>query len=156
MSINPVIWRKASRLSSPRLLRRVLRRYEKALLIGPALAVFLLMGSQVPWASAYRGFGERRAERASLAPLLAEALRERLTFPQVVVAHPAHLGRVVYWEVTVQSSTSSYAEGRVNRPILWTNPERVARELQWYETPVLARVAAVREDAVYLDYLGRP
>jgi hypothetical protein len=156
MSINPAIWRKASRLSSPRLLRRVLRRNARMLAVGPAVVVFLLMGSQVPWAGAFEGFKERRAERAALAPILAEALRERLTFPQVVVAHPAHLGKVVYWDVTVQSSTSSYAEGRVNRSILWTNPERVQRELQWFETPVLARVAAVRDDAVYLDYLGRP
>jgi len=87
-------------------------------MLGPALVVFALMGAQIPWAGAYEGFKERRAERAAMAPLLAEAQREALSFPQVVVAHPAHMGKVVLWDV--------------------------------------ARVAAVRDDAVYLDYLGRP
>jgi hypothetical protein len=32
----------------------------------------------------------------------------------------------------------------------------VQSERIWHSTPVLARVAAVRDDVVYLDYLGRP
>jgi len=110
----------------------------------------------VPWGGAIEHMRERSQERAALAPLLAEAKLSALTFPQVVVAHPAHLGKAVYWEVTVQSSTSSYAEGRPAWPIAWTNPERVQSELLWHPTAVLARVAAVRDDVVYLDYLGRP
>jgi hypothetical protein len=156
MSINPAIWRKASRLSDPRLLLSRLSGSAKALVAGPLLAVAFLMCARAPWADAFVQIRARSAEREALAPLLREAKRESLTFPQVVVAHPAHLGKVVYWEVTVQSRDSSYAEGRPAWPIAWTNPDRAQSELMWYPTAVLARVAAVRDDVVYLDYLGRP
>lgn len=155
MSINPAIWRKASRLSSPRLFWRVLPRPAKAALVGPVFVVFLLMGAQIPWATAFQGFQQRRAERANLAPLLAEAERLSLTFPQVVVAHPAYIGKPVYWAVQVISTSNTRIEEHPAWQVIWTNPERVHDE-QIYSTKVLARVAAVNGDAVYLDYLGRP
>lgn len=156
MSINPETWRKALRLSDLRLLRRVLSRRAKALIAGPLIVLAVLMGAQVPWADTFASFRQRSSERSALAPLLVVAKRDHLTFPQVVASHPAHLGKVVYWEVTVQNSTSSYAEGRISWPIVWTNPDRAQSELMWYPTPVLARVAAVSNDMVWLDYLGRP
>ena len=140
MSINPAIWRKASRWS-----KRV------------ALAVLVAAGAaSVPWARLAAGYQERRAQRTALAPLIADAEREHLTFPQVVVAHPAHANKTVYWLVTVQSSTSSYAHGRPSWPILWTNPERVQAEHMYQPERVLARVAAVKDEAIYLEYIGRP
>ena len=156
MSISREIWRKASRLSDPRLLLSRLPGRAKALAAGPLLVVAVLMCARAPWADAFVQIRARGAAREALAPLLREAKRESLTFPQVVVAHPAHLGKVVYWEVTVQSRDSSYAAGRPSWPTLWTNPERVQSELMWYPTAVLARVAAVKGEVVYLDYLGRP
>ncbi len=155
MSINPAIWRKASRLSSPRLLWRVLPRPAKAALVGPAFIVFLLAGAQIPWATAFQGFQQRRAERASLAPLFEEAERLDLTFPQVVVAHPAYVGKPVYWAVQ-SGSTSARIEEHPAWLVVWTNPERVNDDQVYGTTKVLARVAAVNGDAVYLDYLGRP
>lgn len=141
MSINREIWRKASRLSEPRVVG--------AFAAGVLAAV-------LPWSRLRADFDERRAERASLAPLLAQASRAPVTFPEVVVSHPAHLHKLVYWDVTVQSSTSSYAAGRPAWPVFWTNPERVSRELNWNPAKVVARVEAVRDDAVWLEYLGKP
>ena len=121
------------------------------------VAVCLSFLVQAPWASALAHLRERSDERAALASLLADAKRENLTFPQVVVAYPAHLNKTIYWNVTVQSSSSSFAEGNPSCPIVWTNPDRVrSAELRVYSTPVLARIAGVRDDVVYLDYLGRP
>jgi hypothetical protein len=97
----------------------------------------------------------RWERRAALAPLLAEAKAAHLTFPEVVVAHPAHAGKLVYWDVTVQSSTSSYAAGRPAWPVVWTNYGAVDGE-DVREDKVLARIAAVKDDVVYLDFLGRP
>ncbi len=109
---------------------------------------------------AVQGYRERKAEREFLASSLTEARRERLTFPQVVVAHPAHLGKPVYWDVTVTSATSSdavgYAEGRPAWRVLWTNPDRVWAERLSSHERVLARVAVVKDDVVSLTYLGRP
>ncbi|MBI4061815.1 MAG: hypothetical protein HY403_10320 [Elusimicrobia bacterium] len=110
----------------------------------------------MPWGSIRDGYRERRAEREFLAPIFAEARRDRLTFPQVVVTYPAYAGKPVYWDVTVASSSTSYAEGRPAWPIVWTNPDRVKARLSSSQERVLARVAAVRDDVVYLDYLGRP
>jgi hypothetical protein len=40
---------------------------------------------------------------------------------------------------------------------LWSNPERVeAAGLMYQHQRVLARVAAVRDGVVYLEFLGRP
>ncbi|MCR4296134.1 MAG: hypothetical protein NUW21_11420, partial [Elusimicrobia bacterium] len=88
---------------------------------------------------------------------LAASGGEGLTFPQVIVAHPAHLGKAVYWDVTVVSTTTSYAEGRPGWSVVWNDPRRAVDEIvQYNHARVLARVAAVDRDAVYLDYLGRP
>jgi hypothetical protein len=141
MSINPAIWRKALRLSSPLVLGSVLTA---------AAAVATL------WGRLRDGYQERKAERSFLAAHLAEARRDQLTFPQVVVSYPAYHDKTVYWNVRV-SSVASFAEGRPGWPILWTNPERVETLLMPYQDAhVLARVAAVREDTVYLEFLGRP
>lgn len=151
MSISREIWRRAS----PSNRRLALRAW---LLAPVALgaAVFVLACTQIPWASAFQGYQERRDERTALSPLLAEAERAALTFPEVVVSNPAHLHKLVYWDVTVQSSTSSFAEGRPSRPVVWTNPDRVSRDLMWYQTKVVARVEAVKDDTVWLEYLGKP
>lgn len=151
MSISREIWRRASPSN-----KRLFLRARAALPAAIGVSFVALCLTQVPWASALDHMRERSGERAALAPLLADARRENLTFPQVVVAHPAHLNKVVYWDVTVQSSTSSYADGRPSYPVIWTNPERVSRELLWYQTPVLARVQNVYRDVVYLEYLGKP
>lgn len=151
MSISREIWRRASPSNRRRLVR--------AKRLAPLAAGAGLFGAflvSVPWGAAFAHMQDRSAERAALAPLLAEAERADLTFPQVVAANPAHLNKLVYWEVTVQSSTSSYASGRLNWPVVWTNPGRVSRDQLWSPTYVLARVAAVRDDAVVLDYLGKP
>ena len=151
MWINREIWRRASPSSRRRL---AFARRQAPVAAGAALLGAFLV--TVPWTEAYAHLRERRDQRAALAPLLAEASAAPLTFPEVVVSHPAHLHKVVCWEVTVQSSTSSYAEGRVAWPVVWTNPERVSRDLQWQPAKVVARVEAVRDDVVWLEYLGRP
>ena len=110
---------------------------------------------RLPWPEVMAGLKERRAQRAALAPMIAQASKDALSFPEVVVAHPAHAGKLVYWDVTVQSSTSSFAAGRPAWPVAWTNPDRVAAE-SVREDRVLARVAAVKDGVVLLDYLGRP
>jgi len=142
-------------LSEPRLLWRVAPLWAKAFVVTTGFWLVLLTGIRLPWAEAAQNFRQRRAERASLASLLSDARRDALTFPQVVVSHPAFFNKTVYWNVTVTSSTS-YAEGRPAWPIVWTNPERVRSEPVYATDRVLARVAGVKEDAVYLDYLGRP
>ena len=151
MSISLEIWRRASP-SNRRLVRRVLRSVPAAL----GVVALLAFASQVPWAGAIAQLQARNNERSALAPLLADAKREGLTFAQVVVAHPAHLNKPVYWNVTVQSSTASYVDGRQSWSVVWTNPDRAEAELPRYQTWILARVAGVREEVVYLDYLGRP
>ncbi len=151
MSISREIWRRASRSN-----RRALLRVWLLAPVALGAAVFVLACTQVPWASAFQGFQQRREESGALAPLVVEARRESLTFAQVVVAHPAHLHKLVLWDVTVQSSTSSFAEGRASRPVVWTNPERVSQDLMWYQTRVVARVEAVKDDTVWLEYLGKP
>lgn len=156
MSINPGIWRKASRLSEPRLLWRALPLPAKAFVLSTAGWLLLLTAARLPWAEAAGHYRQRRVEREALAPLLADARRDSLTFPQVVVSHPAYYNKTVYWNVSVTSATS-YAEGRPYWTILWTNPERVeAEHLSYQDERVLARVAAVKEDVVYLEFLGRP
>lgn len=91
---------------------------------------------------------------------LSEAKSLDLTFPQVVVAHPSYAGKPVYWEITAISSSVSYADGRPGWPIVWTNPEslRDSWDTVGYNAHarLLARVAAVNDGAVYLDYVGRP
>ena len=155
MSTNHGIWRKASRLSEPRLLWRVLPLPAKACVLVSMGSLLLLLGARLPWAQAAQHFHERQAERAGLAPLVAEAERLNLTFPEVVVSYPAHLGKPVYWPVSVISTSTTRVQEHPAWLIVWTNPERVHDD-QVYSTKVLARVAAVRGDAVYLDYLGRP
>ena len=150
MWINREIWRRASPSN-----RRRLAFARRQAPVAAAAAVFGAFAVTVPWNEAYAHLRERSAERAALAPLLDEASRKPLTFPEVVVSHPAHLHKLVNWEVTVQSS-SSYVDGRVAWPVFWTNPERVRRDLQWHPVKVLARVEAVKDDAVWLEYLGRP
>jgi hypothetical protein len=140
MSINPETWRKASRLSDPRVV---------------AAVVLAAAAAATPWGHLRASYLERRAERDALAPILAEAERLNLTFPQVVVSHPAHVGKPVYWAVQVVSTSSTRVDEHPAWQVLWTNPERVRRD-SIYGDRVLARVAAVRDDAVYLDYLGRP
>jgi hypothetical protein len=120
-----------------------------------AAGAALSLASRAPWGEVLAGLRERRDQRAALAPIVAEAERAHLTFPEVVVAHPAHAGKAVYWDVVVQSSTSSFAGGRPAWPVVWTNPDRVAAE-QIRDDKVLARVAGVKDEVVYLDYLGRP
>ncbi|UPT73549.1 MAG: hypothetical protein M0D55_17045 [Elusimicrobiota bacterium] len=151
MSISREIWRRASPSNRRRF--AAARRFAPLALGAGLFGAFLVT---VPWGDALANMENRRAERAQLAPLLAEARTESLTFPQVVVSNPAHLNKVVYWDVTVQSSTASYADGRQSWPIVWTNPGRVSSELSWHQTAVLARVASVRDDVVWLEYLGRP
>ncbi len=155
MSINPAIWRKVSR-SNRRLSRIFLTVAAASVVLCAAGSVLVPFLTSEYLSGALRGFRERRAERDALAPVLVEAKRAGLTFPQVVVSHPAHAGKAVYWDITVASSTSSYAEGRPAWAIVWTNPERVRAELNFTHERVLARVAAVRDDSVLLDYLGRP
>lgn len=154
MSTNRGTWRKASRLSDLRPNARFLARvFGVSLLLGLAL----LGAWRLPWAATAANYRERRAERAALKPILADARREGLTFPQVVVTYPAHLGKTVYWDVTVVSTTTSYAEGRPAWSVVWNDPRRAADEIvQHNHARVLARVAAVDRGAVYLDYLGRP
>lgn len=151
MSISREIWRRASP-SNKRLFLRAKRLAPLAAGAG-LLGAFLV---SVPWAGAFAHMRGRSFERSQLAPLLAEAEREALTFPQVVVSYPAHHNKLVYWEVTVQSSTSSYASGRISWPIVWSNQAQVYGELSSYPTYVLARVVGVRDDVVALDYLGKP
>jgi hypothetical protein len=141
MSINREIWRKASRLSEPR--------------VAGAFAAGLVVGV-MPWGRLRDDFNERQAQRRSMAPLVAEASRSPVTFPQVVVAHPAHLHKLVYWDVTVQSSSSSFVEGRPAWPVVWTNFERIPADQRWAPVKVVARVEAVKDDVVWLEYLGRP
>ena len=155
MSINPAIWQKASRLSDPRLLWRVTPYTAKVAVVTTAFCLALMMGAQLPWAQTFQNYQQRHAQRVALAPILAEARHSDLTFPQVVVSHPAFVNKTVYWDVTVTSATS-YAEGRPAWPIIWTNPERVNAEYIHQHQRVLARVTAVREDTVYLEFLGRP
>lgn len=156
MSTNRGTWRKASRLSNPRLLWRIASFPAKAFAVSLALWLALLGAWRLPWAETAANFRERRAEREALSPILADARRSNLTYPQVVVAHPAHLGKAVYWDVTVVSTSTSYAEGRPGWSVVWSNPERAAAELLHNHGRVVARVAAVDRDGVYLDYLGRP
>lgn len=151
MSISREIWRRASQSN-----RRALLRVWLLAPVALGSVVFVLACTQVPWASAFQGYQQRRSERAALSPLLVEAEKNALTFPQVVASNPAHLHKLVSWTVTVQSSTSSYAEGRVSWPIAWTNPERVSRDLMWHPAKVLARVEAIKDDTVWLEYLGEP
>jgi len=155
MSINPAIWPKASRWSKPRLLWRALPFSVKAFAVSAAFWLALLAAAWLPWAKTARDFRERRAERESLAPLRAEAERLRLTFPQIVVVHPAYVGKPVYWAVQVISTSSTRVDEHPAWRVIWTNPERVQDE-RIYRDKVLARVAAVDGEAVYLDYLGRP
>ncbi|MBI3288010.1 MAG: hypothetical protein HYZ74_00660 [Elusimicrobia bacterium] len=126
----------------------------RGLLIASA-AIALLWA--VPWARLNHDFHERRDERRSMASLLGEANRLALTFPQVVVSHPAYAGKPVYW-VVAPSSAASYAEGRPSWPVLWTNPDRFTAEMPGssFHNRVLARVAAVKDDTVYLEYVGMP
>lgn len=157
MSTSRGTWRKASRSSDPRLLWRRAPFPAKAFAVSLALWLALLGARRLPWAETAANYRERRAERAALSPILADARREGLTFPQVVVAHPAHLGKTVYWDVTVVSTTTSYAEGRPGWRVVWNDPQRAADDIvQSGHARVLAKVAAVDRDAVYLDYLGRP
>lgn len=151
MSISREIWRRASP-SNKRLFLRAKRTVPLAL-GGAAFVAFLFT---FPWVEAWGNMQMRRSERAQLEPLRAEAARDALTFPQIVASHPAHLHKLVVWEVTVQSSTSSYAEGRVSWPIIWSNPDRVSQDLLWHPTTVVARVEGVRDDVVILEYLGKP
>ena len=155
MSINPGILRKASRLSDPRLLWRIAPFPARAFVVSLGCWLVVLAASQLPWGAMEGNFRLRRAERAALAPVLADARRSNLTFPQVVAAHPAHLGKAVYWDVTVVSTHTSYAEGRPGWSVVWSDPRRASDEIQSHAR-VLARVAAVDRDGVYLDYLGRP
>lgn len=148
MSTNPETWRKALRLSDRRLLARF------ALLAVSGVAV-LLAAASLPWADIAQAFCERHDERAALAAVLAEAKRLHLSFPQVVVSHPAHAGKPVYWDVSVISSTASWVEDHPAWPIIWTNPDRVKAERIWKDR-VLARVAAVSDEVVYLEFVGRP
>lgn len=148
MSTNPETWRKALRLSDRRLLARF------ALLVASGVAV-LLAAISLPWTDIAQAFHERQDERAALAVVLAEAKRLDLTFPQVVVSHPAHVGKPVYWDVSVLSSSASWVEGHPAWPIIWTNPDRVKAERIWKDR-VLARVAVVMDEAVYLEFVGRP
>ncbi|MDP3541904.1 MAG: hypothetical protein Q8T11_05485 [Elusimicrobiota bacterium] len=143
-------------MSEPRLLWRLTPFPARAFAVSLLLWLALLGGWRLPWAETAGNFRERRTERAVLSPILAEARREGLTFPQVVVAHPAHLGKPVYWDVTVVSTTTSYAEGRPGWSVVWIDPERAAVDFLHGHGRVLAKVAAVDRDAVYLDYLGRP
>lgn len=130
MSTNPETWRKALRLSDPRLLWRVASFPTRVFVISSAVWAVLLVAASLPWADTAQALRERASERAELAPVFAEAKRLDLTFPQVIVSHPA-------W------------------PIIWTNPDRVKAERIWKDR-VLARVAAVMDDAVYLEFVGRP
>lgn len=157
MSTNRGTWRKASRSSDPRLLRRNAPFAAKAFAVSLLLWLALLGAWRLPWAATAANFRERRAERAALRPILSDARREGLTFPQVVVAFPAHLGKTVYWDVTVVSTSTSYAEGRPAWRVVWNDPQRAADEIvEHNHARVLGRVAAVDRDAVYLDFLGRP
>ena len=141
MSINPAIWRKASRWSRPAAF---------AVLVAACIAA-------VPWARLREDFKIRRVERDALASAFAEAQRENLTFAQVVVAHPAYMGKSVYWEVTPGGDIGSgYVEGRPNRCVQWTNRTLADPEMNGARQRVLARVAGVKDNLVYLEYLGRP
>ena len=143
MSISREIWRKASRLS---------KRYAP---VAAGAALFGAFAVTVPWNQALAHLRERSDERAALAPYLAEAKLKSLTYPEVVVSHPAYLHKLVYWDVTVQSSTSSFAAGRPAWPVVWTNPERLP-EGMYHQVSVVARIDNVLNDAVYLEYLGKP
>ena len=143
MWINRETWRKASRSS---------KRYAP---VAAGAALFGAFAVSVPWNEAFAHLRERQDQRAALAPLLAEASLKPVTFPEVVVAHPAYLHKLVYWDVTVQSSTSSFAAGRPAWPIVWTNPERLPEGL-YHQTSVVARIDNVLNDVVYLEYVGRP
>ena len=151
MSISREIWRRASPSNKRRFLGA--KRLAPLALGAGLFGAFLVT---VPWGEAFANMQNRRFERSQLEPLRAEAARDALTFPQVVASHPAHLHKLVLWEVTVQSSTNSFAEGRVSWPIVWTNQERVSHDLLWHPTTVVARVEGVRDDVVYLEYLGKP
>lgn len=157
MSTNRGTWRRASRLSSSRRLWGLPPFWAKSFAASLALGLALLVVWHLPWASTAANFRERRAEREAMKPILAHARREGLTFPQVVVTFPAHLGKTVYWDVTVVSTSTSYAEGRPGWKVVWNDPQRAAVEIvEHNHARVLGRVAAVDRDAVYLDYLGRP
>ncbi len=150
MSISREIWRRASPSNR--------RRFAVAKRLAPVAvfaAVFGAFAVTVPWSQTLAHLRERSDERAALAPFLAEAKLKPLTYPEIVVSHPAYLHKLVYWEVTVQSSTSSYASGRPAWPVVWTNPERLPRDL-YQPATVVARVDNVLNDAVYLEYVGRP
>ena len=152
MSISREIWRKASP-SNRRLVASALRRFP----VAAGAALFGAFFVTVPWTEAYAHLRERSDERAALAPFLAEARAKPVTFPEVVVSHPAYLHKLVYWDVTVQSSTSSYAAGRPAWPVVWTNPERLPKDAPlWQQTALLARVENVRDDVVFLEYVGKP
>jgi hypothetical protein len=145
--INREIWRKALRSSKLRALG--------AVLAAAALAAV------IPWRRIGADFLERRAQREAIAASLAEARAANISFPQVVVGHPDYLGKAVYWDVTTTSMTVTYAAGytagRPGWPIVWRNPQKVRAEIEWVnQTKVLARVMGVRDDVVYLEYLGRP
>ncbi len=151
MSISREIWRRASPSNKRRLLRA-----KRAFPLAAGAALFGAYLVSVPWGQAYANMRARSDERSRLAPLVAEAERENLTFPQVVVSYPAHHNKLVYWNVTSPSSTTSYASGRPAWGVVWADPELVARDLPWQGGRVVARVVGVRGDFVALDYLGRP
>lgn len=125
-----------------------------------AMGLFFLAEASLPWTGIIEHYRERSVEKETLTSVLAEAKRLDLTFPQVAVAHPACAGKPVYWEITAISSSISYAAGRPAWPIVWTNPESLRGSWSTMgtnaRTRLLARVAAVNDGAVYLDYVGNP
>lgn len=144
-----------SRKVSPSSDRR--RRMARAAVAAAVGCAALFAASRLPWMKLLENARERRDERASLAPLAAEAERAAATYPQVVDSYPLHKDKAVYWDVSVTSATS-YVDGRISRTVLWTNPESVARADLEYRKNVrlLARVADVKGGVVFLEYLGRP
>lgn len=119
-----------------------------ALLAAPPVVAFALEAAEHA--------RERAREKAAWAPLVAEAEREALDYPRVVVAPHQAAERLVYWDLAIQGSTAAVVDGHPAWLIAWTNPERVERDRLYGAPRVLARVKGVDRETVRLEYLGRP
>jgi hypothetical protein len=117
-------------------------------LVVPPVAAFAL--------SAAEHARERAREKAAWAPLVAEAEREALDFPAVVVAPHQAAERLVYWELSIHGSTAAVVDGHPAWLVAWTNPERVDHDRLYGTLRLLARVKGVDRETVRLEYLGRP